>query len=134
MPWRLDVGDPRFETAFAEFLGVRRGTDDDVAATVSAIIAEVRENGDAALIAACERFDRVRLTAETLAVPAHDLAAAHSALAPEVQSALEMAAASFPTTSTSMTTRAWRSVTGGRRSPRSGSTSPAAPPPIRRRC
>ena len=93
MPLRLDAGDPRFETAFAEFLGVRRGTDSDVAATVAGIVADVRANGDAALIAACERFDRVRLTPETLAVPADDLAAALSALAPEVRSALEMAAA-----------------------------------------
>jgi histidinol dehydrogenase len=93
MPSRLDAGDSRFETAFAEFLGVRRGTDADVVATVASIVADVRENGDAALIAACERFDRVRLTPETLAVPADDLAAALSALAPDVRSALELAAA-----------------------------------------
>ncbi len=93
MPWRLDTDDPRFETAFAEFLGARRGAGADVAATVASIVADVRENGDAALIAASERFDRVRLTPETLAVPADDLAAALSAVAPEVRSALEMAAA-----------------------------------------
>ena len=93
MPWRLDADDPRFETAFAEFLGARRGADADVAATVASIVADVRENGDAALIAASERFDRIRLTPETLAVPADDLAAALSAVAPEVRSALEMAAA-----------------------------------------
>jgi histidinol dehydrogenase len=62
-------------------------------AAVQAILAEVREGGDAALRALTERFDNV--TVEDLRVPQSDLDAALAGLAPLVREALEAAKANI---------------------------------------
>jgi histidinol dehydrogenase len=69
-----------------------RAPNDDpkLAESVAAILADVRERGDVALVEMAERFDRVRL--ESVEVPRAGWAAAVAALDPEVKAALERAA------------------------------------------
>ncbi|AFC86143.1 histidinol dehydrogenase [Frateuria aurantia] len=58
---------------------------------VAALVAEVRQDGDAALRRLTARLDRCQLDA--LEVPAEEFAAAEAALAPELKAAIEEAAA-----------------------------------------
>ena len=92
MPRRLDAREPGFEAAFAALLATKRDTEADVARVVAEILAEVRARGDAALIDYTERFDRIRLTPETLRIPAAEIAAAAANCPREVVDALELAA------------------------------------------
>jgi len=89
---RLDSKAPDFERRFEEMLGAKRETEDDVSLAVKAIIADVRQQGDAALIALSKRFDRVDLTAETMRVADEDVEAALAATPKELRAALEFAA------------------------------------------
>ncbi len=93
MPRRLDAGDAGFAAAFDEFVGRRREAGDDVRATVAKIVADVRARGDAAVIELTEKFDRVRLTPETMRLPPERLAAAVEEIDRETLDALELAAA-----------------------------------------
>ena len=68
MPITLATTEPDFEPRFAAFLGTKREDSPDVDAAVSAIIADVRARGDAALIELTARFDRLELAPETLRV------------------------------------------------------------------
>ena len=65
----------------------------DVSGTVSAIISEVRRNGDAALLRYAREFDGAALSA--LEVPAGDLDAALTALDPALRAVMEEAAANI---------------------------------------
>ena len=65
---------------------------DDLTARVKAIIARVREEGDAALIDYTERFDHVKLTAETLEVTREEIEAAYRAASPAWLEAMREAA------------------------------------------
>ncbi len=80
---------------FLDAIIARRGGDDDssrIDAAVTAIIADVRKRGDAALIEYTERFDRVKLTTKTLRVSAKELRDALKHLPKEDRRALELAA------------------------------------------
>ena len=88
----LDAGGPGFEAAFAGLLGRKAETDAALNKTVAAIIAEVRAGGDGALIRLTERFDRQKLTPETLRIGADEIAEARHKVAPETLAALELAA------------------------------------------
>jgi histidinol dehydrogenase len=92
MPHFLTTTDPGFDEAFATLLTMKREDAPDVDAAVAAIIAEVRENGDAAIIALTERFDRLRLTPETLAFSPEEIASECEKVSPEDRAALELAA------------------------------------------
>ena len=61
MPRRLDARDTAFATAFAELVDDRREATVDVSAAVTAILADVRARGDAALLDYTARFDRVNV-------------------------------------------------------------------------
>lgn len=61
MPLRLDGSSSTFATDFAAFIDRKRDAEDDVAATVSAVIADVRARGDAAVLEYTRRFDRLDL-------------------------------------------------------------------------
>ena len=50
MPLELSTTDPAFEAAFARFLATKREVSEDVDQAARAIIAQVRRDGDAALI------------------------------------------------------------------------------------
>jgi len=93
MPHRLSTDAPDFETRFAQLLTLKREDSVDVDDAVAAIIADVRKRGDGALIELTERFDRVRLTPETLAFTEAEIDAAIAEIPPEERSALEHAAA-----------------------------------------
>ena len=92
MPHRLNARAAGFEAAFEAFLAVKRGTEADVARVVDGILADLRARGDAALIENTERFDRIRLTPETLRISEHEIAEAAARCPPEVVAALELAA------------------------------------------
>ena len=89
----LDQTAPGFAAAFARLVESRREEQEDVREAVRDIVAAVQQGGDAALVALTERFDRLRLTAAELRVPAARIAAARGACAPEALAALELAAA-----------------------------------------
>ncbi|GAN77952.1 histidinol dehydrogenase [Acidisphaera rubrifaciens] len=89
---RLSTADPGFGATFDALLEEARDTTTRVDAPVAAIIADVRARGDAALIELTERFDRVRLTPETLRVTSAEIDAAVAAVPAPLAEALEVAA------------------------------------------
>ncbi len=93
MPQFLDSLDPGFESQFAHLLTMKREDSPDVDAIVADIIAQVRADGDASVIALTEKFDRITLTPETLAFSAEEIAAEIAKVSPEDRAALELAAA-----------------------------------------
>ena len=80
------------EVAKSEIL-VRGTAARDVSATVAAIIAEVKANGDAAVFQYNEKFDGAKLT--SLAVTREEIAAARAAVSAEFLAVLEQAAANI---------------------------------------
>jgi histidinol dehydrogenase len=90
MARRLDARAADFDGAFIELLNAKRESEADVAASVRAIVADVRARGDAALVDYAERFDKVELTA--LRLTDGEIAAAEAQCAPEVLDALDVAA------------------------------------------
>ena len=92
MPRRLATADPGFAREFAALLAEKRETAEEVDAAVAAILAEVRERGDAAVIEATKRFDRLDLTPATIRLAAQEIAAAERQCSSETLSALRLAA------------------------------------------
>ena len=93
MPIFLNSQDADFEAAFAGLLSAKREDSPDVDAVVADIIAQVRADGDAAVIALTQKFDRITLTPDTLRITDEDVAQAADEVAPEDRAALEQAAA-----------------------------------------
>ena len=93
MPLHLTTTDPDFESAFAAFLAAKRETSEDVDQTVRAIVAQVRKDGDKALIELTRRFDRLDLAATGIRVSEAEIAAAVAASDKETMAALELALA-----------------------------------------
>ncbi len=92
MPLRLDSRDPGFAAAFTALVEARREADGDVSRDVSAIVADVRARGDAALADYTRRFDRHDLDASGWRIPLAECEAALAALDGELRAALELAA------------------------------------------
>lgn len=92
MPLRLDTGAPDFARSFKALVDARRESDAGVAATVAAIVADVRARGDAAVAELTARFDRVDLAATGFEIGRAEIAAARGRIAADVLSALELAA------------------------------------------
>ena len=92
MPQFLTTTDEGFEPAFRALLAAKREEAPDVDAAVAAIIAEVRDRGDAAVIELTRRFDRLALTPDRLAFTRDEIAAQVARVAPEDRAALELAA------------------------------------------
>ncbi len=92
MPITLSTSESDFETRFAALLTMKREDSPDVDAAVAAIIADVRARGDAAVIELTERFDRLRLTPDTLAFTRAEIDAACHAVGAADRDALELAA------------------------------------------
>jgi len=88
----LDTRAEGFEARFTELLGMKREDSPDVDAVVAAIIADVRARGDAALIELTAKFDRLDLTAETLAFSPDEIAAQIAKVPAAERAALELAA------------------------------------------
>ena len=89
---RLHTADAGFPAAFAALLGEARETTARVDTAVSAIIADVRARGDAALIDYTARFDRLTLTADRLRITGAEIDAALSAVPAALTDALDLAA------------------------------------------
>jgi histidinol dehydrogenase len=79
MPTRLDARTPDFAGRFRAFLDTKREASADVEATVRAIIADVIERGDDALLEYTRKFDRVDINAANLTVSATEIDLAHAA-------------------------------------------------------
>ena len=93
MPLFLSTTDPDFEAAFLALLAAKREDQGDVDAVVAAIIADVRARGDAAVFELTAKFDRLRLTPETMAFSPAEIEAECRKVSPDDRRALELAAA-----------------------------------------
>ena len=91
MPLRLDRSSADFEQRFAAFLAAKREVSADVERATRAIVDDVVARGDAALIEATRKFDRLELDASTLRVPAAEIDAAVKACDPATIDALKLA-------------------------------------------
>jgi len=92
MPHELNSRDPGFEAAFAAFLEIKREAAADVSGVVAAILARVRAEGDAALLALTAELDRVELTPAMLRLDAAEIESAWRQTPAELRRALELAA------------------------------------------
>ena len=92
MPQFLDYSDADFEAQFSALLNAKREDSPDVDAVVADIIADVRAQGDAAVIALTKRFDRIALTPETLRITPKEIDDATVHVDAADREALEMAA------------------------------------------
>ena len=92
MPSFLNTKDADFEARFTALLGQKREDSPDVDDAVAAIIADVRARGDAAVLELTARFDKLALTAETMAFSQAEIDAEIARVAPEDRAALELAA------------------------------------------
>ncbi len=88
----LNASDPGFDKAFADVVAKNRAEKSDVEATVTAILADVKARGDAALIDYTERFDRMKLTPTTLAFLKSEIGAGAAASNIPLLNAIDMAA------------------------------------------
>ncbi len=79
MPLELDSAAPDFEPRFAALLAQKREVSQEVAAAAAAIVADVRTNGDEALLRLSRKFDAVDLAQLGLAVTRRERAAALAA-------------------------------------------------------
>ncbi len=92
MPLSLSIAQPDFEARFAAFLAAKRGIQEEVDRVVAAILAEVRERGDAAVLDYTQRFDRLQLTPQELRITAQEVRTAEAACAQTELAALAVAA------------------------------------------
>lgn len=92
MPVFLNTADEGFDAAFNNLLGMKRETDADVDAVVADIIADVQTRGDAAVIELTEKFDRLKLTPETVAFSAAEMDAEIAKVPAAESDALKIAA------------------------------------------
>ncbi len=93
MTFWLDSQAPNFTAEFDALLNAKRETSEEVDAVVRDIIQQVRSQGDAAVIALTQRFDRLSLTPESLRLDARQIAERAASVAPATYEALELAAA-----------------------------------------
>ena len=89
---RLSTADAGFDAAFRGLLNESRETTARVDGVVAAIIAAVRDRGDAALCDYTRQFDRQDLTPATLRVTADEIDAATAGIPAELAAALDLAA------------------------------------------
>jgi histidinol dehydrogenase len=91
---QLDTAAPNFEAEFARVLHWSAETDREIEQRVTAILADVRRRGDAALLEYTARFDGLEATSMAgLELGARDFAAAFEAITPAQREALAQAAA-----------------------------------------
>src|SRR5436309_12671601 len=76
MPVRLDSRSADFTGRFGAFLAIKREASADIEAATRAIVDDVAARGDAALIEATRRFDRLELDAGSLRIKPAEIDAA----------------------------------------------------------
>ena len=91
MAQTLDTRDSKFEERFQALLGMKRESAADVNDAVAKIIARVRAEGDAALIAYTKEFDKLDLNQTGIAISAGEIEAARAEVDAETVQALELA-------------------------------------------
>jgi histidinol dehydrogenase len=91
MPIRIDSSSADFAARFEAFLATKREVAADVETAVRAIVGDVRARGDAALIEATAKFDRLSLDAGGLKISAAEIAAATAACDGATVDALRLA-------------------------------------------
>ena len=89
---RLATSDPGFGATFGALLSQVRETTEQVDQAVAAIIADVRAQGDAALIRYTRQFDRAVLSPEQLRVQTREIDEAIASLPKDLLAALDLAA------------------------------------------
>jgi histidinol dehydrogenase len=89
---RFATSDPGFDAAFDAFLAERRGMPADVDEAVAGVIEAVLTEGLDAVLRYTERFDRVRLTEQTIAVTPREFQTGLDACPDEVRGAIAFAA------------------------------------------
>ncbi len=92
MVQRLDSKNSGFEEAFTALLGAKRESSADVRDIVSGILSQVQDQGDEALYALTEKFDRFDVRTRGLRLTAEEIDAACAQVAPETMEALTVAA------------------------------------------
>ncbi|HUO03084.1 MAG TPA: histidinol dehydrogenase [Rhizomicrobium sp.] len=92
MARRLNTKDKDFAADFEALLFAKRKVEEDVAAGVKRIIADVRARGDAALVELSNKFDRAGLTEGTLKIPVAEIDAAIAKVPQAQKDAIETAA------------------------------------------
>jgi histidinol dehydrogenase len=91
MPIRLDARAPDFAERFRAFLATKREAAGDVEEVVRAILADVAERGDPALIALTRKYDRVDLDAASLKITQSEIEIAYAACDRRALDALALA-------------------------------------------
>src|SRR6201999_1796759 len=91
MPVRLDRSSADFDARFTAFLAAKREVSADVEASARAIVEDVARRGDAALIEATKKFDRLDISAKNLRVTAAEIDAAVKACEATTLDALKFA-------------------------------------------
>ena len=91
MPVRLDRSSADFTQRFASFLAIKREVSADIEAATRAIVDDVAARGDAALLEATRKFDRLDLKASGLGVTAAEIEAASKACDSDTLDALKFA-------------------------------------------
>ncbi|CCD99705.1 histidinol dehydrogenase [Bradyrhizobium sp. STM 3809] len=91
MPIRLSRASADFDAQFRQFLAAKRETSTDVEAAARAIVDDVAKRGDAALLEATRKFDRLELTASSLRVTPAEIEAAVKACDTATVDALKFA-------------------------------------------
>jgi histidinol dehydrogenase len=91
MPVRLDRSSADFDERFGKFLAAKREVSADVEAAARAIVDDVAARGDAALLEATKKFDRLALEAKGLRITAAEIDAAVKACDAVTLDALQFA-------------------------------------------
>src|SRR5258707_2525085 len=91
MPVRLDTSSADFGPLFKQFLAAKREVSADVERATRAIVDDVARRGDAALIEATKKFDRLDLEADALRVTTAEIDAAVKACDVKTVDALKFA-------------------------------------------
>src|ERR1700686_2800498 len=76
MPVRLEASSADFTSRFADFLAMKREVSADIELATRAIVDDVARRGDAALIEATRKFDRLPLEADALRITGAEVDAA----------------------------------------------------------
>src|SRR5258708_3128916 len=92
MARRLSASAQDFAHQFDLLVGTRRESEEDVAQVVRNIIADVRARGDSALIELSHRFDKNKLTRETIRVSSEEIERASAECPKPALAALDVAA------------------------------------------
>ena len=91
MPIRLDRSSADFDQRFAAFLAAKREVSADVEKATRAIVDDVAARGDAALLEATRKFDRLDIDARGLRITPAEIEGAVKACDPNTIQALALA-------------------------------------------